>query len=84
MNRLYIDELPILGSLMRYSCIYEGSDTLRLNQLCVAIRMKFIVVCRKLYDYVRYDLKEIMFPSSLPDHPSTKRRPKLTLKHGIL
>ncbi|XP_048563315.1 uncharacterized protein LOC125543862 [Triticum urartu] len=42
--------------------------------------MKFRVVCRKLYDYVRYDLKEIAFPSSLPDPPGTKRRPKLTLK----
>ncbi|KAF7068188.1 hypothetical protein CFC21_073964 [Triticum aestivum] len=42
--------------------------------------MKFRVVCRKVYDYVRYDLKEIAFPSSLPDPPGTKRRPKLTLK----
>ncbi|MFQ6667714.1 hypothetical protein Gotur_033633 [Gossypium turneri] len=29
--------------------------------------MKVKVVCRKLYDYVQYDLKEIVFPSSLPD-----------------
>ncbi|KAI4985504.1 hypothetical protein ZWY2020_018134 [Hordeum vulgare] len=42
--------------------------------------MKFRVVCRKLYDYVRYDLEEIAFPSSLPDPPGTKRCPKLTLK----
>ncbi|KAM3278832.1 hypothetical protein ACQJBY_046242 [Aegilops geniculata] len=42
--------------------------------------MKFRVVCKKVYDYVRYDLKEIAFPSSLPDPPGTKRRPKLTLK----
>ncbi|KAG8085734.1 hypothetical protein GUJ93_ZPchr0010g9501 [Zizania palustris] len=42
--------------------------------------MKFRVVCRKLYDYVRYDLKEIAFPSSLPDPPHIKKRPKLTLK----
>ena len=42
--------------------------------------MKVRVVCRKPYDYVRYDLKEIAFPSSLPDPPGTKRRPKLTLK----
>ena len=40
--------------------------------------MKFRVVCRKLYDYVRYDLKEIAFPSSLPDPPHIKKRPKLT------
>jgi hypothetical protein len=40
--------------------------------------MKFRVVGRKLYDYVRYDLKEIAFPSSLPDPPHTKKRPKLT------
>ncbi|TYH81657.1 hypothetical protein ES332_D02G000900v1 [Gossypium tomentosum] len=31
--------------------------------------MKVKVVCRKLYDYVGYDLKEIAFPSSLPDPP---------------
>ncbi|KAL6865059.1 hypothetical protein ACP4OV_016210 [Aristida adscensionis] len=40
--------------------------------------MKFRLVCRKLYDYVRYDLKEIAFPSSLPDPPHIKKRPKLT------
>jgi hypothetical protein len=40
--------------------------------------MKLRVVCRKLYDYVRYDLKEIAFPSSLPDPPHIKKRPKLT------
>nr|CAB3459958.1 unnamed protein product [Digitaria exilis] len=40
--------------------------------------MKFRVVCRKLYDYVRYDLKEIAFPSSLPDPPHIKKRPKLS------
>ncbi|XP_047093778.1 uncharacterized protein LOC124706169 isoform X1 [Lolium rigidum] len=45
----------------------------------VPIRMKFRGVCRKLYDYVRYDLREIAFPSSLPDPPGTKRRPKLSL-----
>ncbi|CAN6456532.1 unnamed protein product [Victoria cruziana] len=42
--------------------------------------MKVKVVCRKLYDYVRYDLKEIAFPSSLPDPPNVKKRPKATLK----
>jgi hypothetical protein len=41
--------------------------------------MKFRGVCRKLYDYVRYDLREIAFPSSLPDPPGTKRCPKLSL-----
>lgn len=40
--------------------------------------MKLRVVCRKLYDYVRYDLKEIAFPSSLPDPPHIKKRPKLS------
>lgn len=40
--------------------------------------MKFKVVCRKLYDYVRYDLKEIAFPSSLPDPPHIKKRPELS------
>ncbi|KAF7038235.1 hypothetical protein CFC21_048443 [Triticum aestivum] len=39
--------------------------------------MKFRVVCRKVYDYVRYDLKEIAFPSSLPDPPGTKRPTRL-------
>jgi hypothetical protein len=40
--------------------------------------MKFRNVCRKLYNYVRYDLREIAFPSSLPDPPHIKKRPKLT------
>ncbi|MFQ6623362.1 hypothetical protein Gotur_002529 [Gossypium turneri] len=40
--------------------------------------MKVKVVCRKLYDYVQYDLKEIAFPSSLPDPPHIKKRRKLT------
>ncbi|OWM82557.1 uncharacterized protein LOC116208123 [Punica granatum] len=40
--------------------------------------MKLRVVCKKLYDYVRYDLKEIAFPSSLPDPPHVKKRRKLT------
>lgn len=42
--------------------------------------MKFKVVCKKVYDYVRYDLKEIAFPSSLPDPPHIKKRQKLTWK----
>ncbi|KAH7512204.1 hypothetical protein FEM48_Zijuj12G0065800 [Ziziphus jujuba var. spinosa] len=40
--------------------------------------MKVKVVCRKIYDYIRYDLKEIAFPSSLPDPPHIKKRRKLT------
>ncbi|KAA8518530.1 hypothetical protein F0562_016004 [Nyssa sinensis] len=44
------------------------------------IRMKLKVVWRKVYDYVRYDLKEIAFPSSLPDPPHIKKRRKLTWK----
>lgn len=42
--------------------------------------MKLRVVCRKLYDYIRYDLKEIAFPSSLPDPPGFKPKPKLTTR----
>lgn len=42
--------------------------------------MKLRVVSRKVYDYIRYDLKEIAFPSSLPDPPGTIIRPKLTWK----
>ncbi|XP_042512404.1 uncharacterized protein LOC122087373 [Macadamia integrifolia] len=42
--------------------------------------MKFKGVWRKLSDYVRYDLKEIAFPSSLPDPPHIKKRRKLTWK----
>ncbi|XP_022983134.1 uncharacterized protein LOC111481775 [Cucurbita maxima] len=40
--------------------------------------MKARIVLRKIYDYVRYDLKEIAFPSSLPDPPHSKKRRKLT------
>lgn len=56
------------------------SDHTKERGTAVPMGMKFRVVCRKLYDYVRYDLKEIAFPSSLPDPPHIKKRPKLTLK----
>lgn len=46
--------------------------------------IKLKVVCRKVYDYVRYDLKEIAFPSSLPDPPHIKKRRKLTWKERFL
>ncbi|TYG88167.1 hypothetical protein ES288_A12G000100v1 [Gossypium darwinii] len=46
--------------------------------------MKVKVVCRKLYDYVQYDLKEIAFPSSLPDPPHIKKRRKLTWHERLL
>lgn len=42
------------------------------------IKMKLKVVWRKVCDYIRYDLKEIAFPSSLPDPPHIKKRRKLT------
>ncbi|CAK7341923.1 unnamed protein product [Dovyalis caffra] len=45
--------------------------------------MKVRVVCRKAYDYVRYDLKEIAFPSSLPDPPHIQNRPKLTWRDHL-
>lgn len=46
--------------------------------------MKLKVVCKKLYDYVRYDLIEIAFPSSLPDPPHIKKRRKLTWHERFL
>lgn len=46
--------------------------------------MKLKVVLRKVSDYVRYDLKEIAFPSSLPDPPHIKKRRKLTWKERYL
>ncbi|KAG8374066.1 hypothetical protein BUALT_Bualt11G0092200 [Buddleja alternifolia] len=46
--------------------------------------MKLKVVCRKVFNYVRYDLKEIAFPSSLPDPPHMKRRRKLSWKERYL
>ncbi|XP_041991591.1 uncharacterized protein LOC121742502 isoform X2 [Salvia splendens] len=46
--------------------------------------MKLRVVSRKIYDYVRKDLKEIAFPSSLPDPPHIKKRQKLTWKERYL
>ncbi|KAK6944072.1 hypothetical protein RJ641_025174 [Dillenia turbinata] len=46
--------------------------------------MKLKVVSRKIYDYIRYDLKEIAFPSSLPDPPHIKKRRKLTWKERYL
>lgn len=46
--------------------------------------MKLKVVCKKVYDYIRYDLKEIAFPSSLPDPPHIKKRRKLTWHERFL
>ncbi|XP_057777993.1 uncharacterized protein LOC130996705 [Salvia miltiorrhiza] len=46
--------------------------------------MKLRVVSRKIYDYVRHDLKEIAFPSSLPDPPHIKKFRKLTWKERYL
>ncbi|XP_021891158.1 uncharacterized protein LOC110809560 [Carica papaya] len=46
--------------------------------------MKLKVVCRKVYNYIRYDLKEIAFPSSLPDPPHIKKRRKLTWHERFL
>ncbi|KAF6169249.1 hypothetical protein GIB67_013679 [Kingdonia uniflora] len=45
--------------------------------------MKLKVVWRKTFDYVRYDLKEIAFPSSLPDPPHFKERKKLTWENRL-
>ncbi|XP_075637894.1 uncharacterized protein LOC142610068 isoform X1 [Castanea sativa] len=45
---------------------------------------KLKVVSKKIYDYVRHDLKEIAFPSSLPDPPHIKKRPKLTWRDRFL
>ncbi|KAH6762166.1 embryo defective 2735 [Perilla frutescens var. hirtella] len=58
----------------------------RSKECCVDLgaRMKLRVVCRKIYNYVRYDLKEIAFPSSLPDPPHIKKRLKLTWKERYL
>ncbi|KAH1122662.1 hypothetical protein J1N35_005822 [Gossypium stocksii] len=42
------------------------------------------VVCKKLYDYVQYDLKEIALPSSLPDPPYIKKCHKLTWHERFL
>ncbi|KAJ8899115.1 hypothetical protein K2173_010495 [Erythroxylum novogranatense] len=46
--------------------------------------MKVRQVSRKVWDYIRFDLKEIAFPSSLPDPPHIKKRPKLTWKERFL
>jgi hypothetical protein len=48
----------------------------------MGVRIRFIQnVWRKARDYVRYDLKEIVLPSSLPDPPGTEVvRKKIPLK----
>lgn len=48
----------------------------------MGVRIRFIQnVWRKARDYVRYDLKEIVIPSSLPDPPGTEiARKKIPLK----
>ncbi|KAG8500036.1 hypothetical protein CXB51_004527 [Gossypium anomalum] len=64
----------------------------RTSGYCVALEdIKYVlfsfgvkVVCRKMYNYVRYDLKEIAFPSSLPDPAHIKKRRKLTWHERFL
>lgn len=56
----------------------------KIGSLLYQATMKLKVVCRKVYDYIRYDLKEIAFPSSLPDPPHIKRRRKLTWNERFL
>ncbi|KAB2004267.1 hypothetical protein ES319_D11G186100v1 [Gossypium barbadense] len=53
---------------------------------CYSMRLYLFVklATRKLYDYVQYDLKEIAFPSSLPDPPHIKKRRKLTWHERFL
>jgi hypothetical protein len=46
--------------------------------------MKLKVRWMKVRDYIRYDLKEIAFPSSLPDPPHVIKRRKLTWKECYL
>jgi hypothetical protein len=46
--------------------------------------MKLRVAWRNIVHYVRTDLKEIAFPSSLPDPPSSKPKPrKLTIREHL-
>ncbi|KAH9287999.1 hypothetical protein KI387_032116, partial [Taxus chinensis] len=48
------------------------------------VRMvKLMQVWRKFSNYVRHDLKEIAFPSSLPDPPHIQPRRKLTFKEWL-
>jgi hypothetical protein len=46
--------------------------------------MKLKVVYRKVSDYICYDLKEIVLPSSLPDPPHVVKRRKLTWHERFL
>ncbi|CAH8292841.1 unnamed protein product [Eruca vesicaria subsp. sativa] len=46
--------------------------------------MKLKVVYRKVSDYIRYDLKEIILPSSLPDPPHVVKHRKLTWHEQFL
>ncbi|KAI3984917.1 hypothetical protein MKX01_004685 [Papaver californicum] len=45
--------------------------------------MKLKVVCRKAYNYVQYDLKQIAFPSSLPDPAHIKKGGMETLRPAL-
>lgn len=47
------------------------------------ITMKVKHYWRRFYNYVRYDFKEMAFPSSLPDPPGTKQPKKLTLDDHV-
>ncbi|XP_027351507.1 uncharacterized protein LOC113862623 [Abrus precatorius] len=66
----------------QYSLVVSSSLLQALFTLWIC-QMKVRVVCRKIYDYIRYDLKEIAFPSSLPDPPHIKKRRILTWEERI-
>ncbi|KAL9248538.1 hypothetical protein AKJ16_DCAP18355 [Drosera capensis] len=63
---------------MNDGCVYVNPDGILFLNGDFEVPMKLKVVFQKARDYIRYDLKEIAFPSSLPDPPHIKKRRKLT------
>lgn len=85
-HRVTRDLFVFHGDLVIHGLLGKGVVSCKSIGVCVCRteEMKLRVVCRKLYDYVRYDLKEIAFPSSLPDPPHLKKRRKLTWHERLL
>ena len=76
------DDAPHTSPLVLHGCPICRRWRLRVNYTRVAPivamlgRMK--AVWRRARDYVKYDLREIIAPSSIPDPPETEKIPKLT------
>ncbi|KAK7337265.1 hypothetical protein VNO77_17830 [Canavalia gladiata] len=71
-NELELNSVPVFNLAAAVNCIHI-LELPNESEGCV----------QEIYYYIRYDLKEIAFPSSFPDPPHIKKRGKLTWEERI-